>query len=1234
MNAKRLLTRAFACIVPALISLPLAASAAGISGRVTAADGITPLQGIDVQARFQENTWFGATTNSNGEYAFLDLPANTYRIRFEDNRTVSSYLPEWYDDVADYASATPIVLGESDTASGVDASLALGGQLIGTITADNGGAPLSGIQVVAYRYTTTGSGSYWQYVKYGNTQADGTYQIGGLEDGSYRLRFSDPAGNFAPEYHNNKAQFNDADSVVIYSAGSVTSDAALADASRIQGMVTDESGINPLPDVYVYAYRNNGSGGWDYVNQATTAADGSYNLGGLGTGTYRIEFSSASGLFQREYHDDTTDFNSATDISVGAAVTLTGYDASLAAAGRIDGSLTDESSSGVPNIDIVVYRYNEAFFYWEELAYGFTDFDGNYSVGGLPVGTYRVGARDYSGNFEYVYYANATDVDSADDVEVTAGAVTGGINMQLVAKQFGSISGTVSDNLGNPLPGIEVTLFRYNAGGVFWEELQDVTTDGTGQYLFNQVETGTYRLRFVDPSETHAGEYHSDAYIVESAADVVVTTGNETVVNESLIDAASISGTVTDNSATPLSGITVNFYRINNSTAQREYLFSRNTAADGTYSIGGLPDGTFLVEFADYSPAAAYAREYYNGKPTLEAADPVDVQEGQDVTGIDASLELAGRITGTVTADGTGTPLPFISVTLYRRNEVSLAWSYATNVTTDLSGTYTAQGLVPGDYRITFYDFAGNYLGESYNNKATFDLADSLAVSAGAVLSGINASLAVASRIDGTVTEEGTGTPLANVSVFAYRVNPGNNFQYVASAMTNTNGNYSVGGLSAGTYRIEFFEEGGLHLGEVYQNAADLAGGTDIPVAAAATTPGIDAALAAGGRISGVVSSAVNAQPLEGIDVSFYRFDGAGWPYQGYATTDSSGSYASAAMPAGQYRVEFYDTASQHRSEYYDNVTEFGDAASVTVNLLQTTGSINAALSLSGQAGVITGTITDSDTSLPLQGIFAYAYRYDTGLARYEFLAEASSDSAGNYTLENLPPGDYRVRFSDRTNGLYAQQFHPGVATLSAASDVTLGTDDTVSGIDASMRQAQTISGTVRNESDSGIEGVYVFIRRWEAANNDWFFVNATETLADGSYSLNGLAEGIYRIEFAPVGGSIYYGEFYDDVQTIQDAADLVVTEFAGLAGIDAVLSTSPPVTVEPAMTGFRQTGPGAFAADFQGQPGRMYQLERSATMLPGLWEPDGPPFQALSGGNPLTMNSTEPKMFWRVREM
>jgi hypothetical protein len=46
-----------------------------------------------------------------------------------------------------------------------------------------------------------------------------------------------------------------------------------------------------------------------------------------------------------------------------------------------------------------------------------------------------------------------------------------------------------------------------------------------------------------------------------------------------------------------------------------------------------------------------------------------------------------------------------------------------------------------------------------------------------------------------------------------------------------------------------------------------------------------------------------------------------------------------------------------------------------------------------------------------------------------------------------------------------------------------------------------------------------------------------------------------------------------------------------------------------------------------------MYQLERSATMLPQSWVPDGAPFEAQPEGDILNMSSSEPRMFWRVRE-
>jgi hypothetical protein len=430
MDTPQNLGRALAFSALLLFTLCQAVGAGQLSGTVTAADGTTPLQGISVQARFQENAWYATTTDNNGYYSFPNLPAASYRIRFEDNRSASLYKSEWHDDAQDYASATSVTLAESSVVVGLDASLALGGQLIGTITAENGGSAITGVRVDAYQFIVSGSGSYWQNVKYSNTQADGSYIVGGLEDGSYRLRFSDPQGNYAPEYFDNEARFDDADHVIISNAGIVTNDAALADGSRILGAVTEENTGTGLENVIVYAYRNNGSGIWDYINQTTTLADGSYNLGGLYAGTYRIEFVSTGGLHQREYYDDTQEFGSAEDIAVAAATTLTGYDAALAAAGRIDGTVTDASSSGIPNIDIVVYRYDAESSYWVEQTYGYTNYDGSYSVSGLPAGVYRVGARDNSGNYREVYYDNAVNVESAVDVTVTAGLVTTAINMK------------------------------------------------------------------------------------------------------------------------------------------------------------------------------------------------------------------------------------------------------------------------------------------------------------------------------------------------------------------------------------------------------------------------------------------------------------------------------------------------------------------------------------------------------------------------------------------------------------------------------------------------------------------------------------------------------------------------------------------------------------------------------------------------------------------------------------
>lgn len=1233
MNTPHLLRRAIACSWFVLMSLPFVCHAAELSGRITAADGITPLQGIEIQARIEENLWYGAFTDINGEYQFSNLPAGSYRIRIEDN-TLNTYLPEWYENAANYAGATPFFLLESTVVTGINASLATGARFTGSVSAEGNGAPLSNIRVAAFRATGP-SLSNWEEVKSRLTLGDGSYDLGGLEGGTYRLRFSDDAGNYAPEHHDNQIEFDNAGSILLPSGGSVSTNASLANASKIQGAVTAESGANPLAGIYVYAYRNNGSGLWNYVNQTTTQTNGSYDLKGLTAGDHRIEFYDASGLHQREYHDDETNFDSAAVISLGTGVTLTGYDAALAGAGLIEGTVTDSSGIGIPGIYVYAYRYNTTTLYWEYASNGYTDENGHYLVGGLAAGDYRVGAFDDSGTYDEKYYNDKPDIGSADDVSVTVGSTTLGIDIVLEESVSGSISGTITDSNGNTLAGIEVTLFRYNTIEGYWETLQTTTTDGTGNYRYEDTDVGSYRLRFRDPTESYAEEFHSNKYTVESALDVEVTDDNETVVNGELVDAASISGTVTNNAATPLMGISVNLLRLDFSTTEWIYLSSQATDANGAYSFGGLSSGTFVVEFADYNPSVTYAREYYDGKPTINAANPVGVLEGQDVGGIDASLDFAGQLSGTVIADANSNPIEFISATAYRLNEVTGSWDYASGVSTNASGVYSMQGLTPGSYRVEFRDFSGNYLGEFHNNKATLALADSFVILSGGGMV-INASLATASRIEGMVTGEGSGSPLPNIAVSAYRVVTANSFEYVSSATTDQNGNYSVAGLAAGTYRVFLADSSGYYLPEVYENVTGLGTGTDIEVAAVSTTSGINAELIAGGKISGTVTNAVTLATVDGIGIYFYRYDGLSWQYQNYAETNSTGSYTSPAMPIGQYRVEFFDDSpAVYRGEFYDNAFDSDDATPVTVDALQTSLSKNGALSPINQSSVIAGSITDDNTSAPLAGIIAQAFLFNTASSRYEFLAEAISDSNGAYSIENLPSGLFRVRFMDRVTGDYAQQFYLRSSTLSGASEINLGNQASVSGIDAALSQALSISGTVRNESGNGIGGVGVSVRRWEEVGSTWFLVNSAQTLADGTYVVKGLSNGTYRVEFAPGGGSGYYREFYDDVQTINSATDLYVFQSinGSLTDIDAELSATPPEPVPPVMSGFRKIGPVSYESDFQGQPGTMYQLERSATMLPLSWIRDGFPFEAQPGGDVLNMTSTEPRMFWRVRE-
>ena len=76
-----------------------------------------------------------------------------------------------------------------------------------------------------------------------------------------------------------------------------------------------------------------GQGGWNQVAGTQTGPDGSYDLGGLPAGSYRIQFQDFSGGYVTQWYNNKSDFNSANPVAVTAGSPTPDINATLALAG-------------------------------------------------------------------------------------------------------------------------------------------------------------------------------------------------------------------------------------------------------------------------------------------------------------------------------------------------------------------------------------------------------------------------------------------------------------------------------------------------------------------------------------------------------------------------------------------------------------------------------------------------------------------------------------------------------------------------------------------------------------------------------------------------------------------------------------------------------------------------------------------------------------------------------------
>jgi major membrane immunogen (membrane-anchored lipoprotein) len=848
---------------------PSAATDAGsISGTVVADTTGTPLAGIcayPFPPGGGTNVGSSGPSAADGTYVTTGVPVGTYRVRFQDCAGPIEYAAEYYDNTLSFSSALLVSVSANTTTSGINAGLAIGGSISGTVVADSNGAPLANICVSA-PLASTGSSIFRV-----TTPANGTYLITGLAAGTYKVRFEDCVApvEYAQEYYDNRPDLSSANTVSV-TAGATTSgiNAGVAAAGSISGTVVADGTGAPLAGICVSPFPPGGGNG---VGSATTAADGTYVVAGVAVGTWRVRFQDCVSPidYAAEYYDNTLDFNS-TLVSVSAGATTSNINAGLAISGSISGTvMADSSGAPLPNICVSaplassgssLFRVNTAA-------------NGTYLITGLAAGTYKVKFEDCVAPVDYVpeYYDNKADFTSGNTVSVTAGATTSGINAGIAAA--GSISGTVvADSTGSPLAGICVFPFPSSGGS----NIVSATTAVDGTYIIAGVAAGSYRVKFQDCQSPidYAAEYYNDAPDPNSSTLVSVSVNTTASgINAGLAIGGSISGTVVaDSNGAPLANICVSAPQASTGSS----LFRVNTAADGTYLITGLAVGTYKVKFEDCVGPVGYAQEYHDNQFDFGSGNTVSVTAGATTSGINAGIAAGGSISGTVVRDSNGTTLGGICV--YPSMTLNGLAGRAT--TSAVDGTYLISGVPVGTYKVRFQDCSGpiDYAIEYYDDKPDFDSANVVSVTAGATTSGINAGLAPSANISGTVVADGTGTPLGGICVYAPIPSTGVSLVKVT---TGADGTYLIKGLATGAYKVQFedcvspFD----HATEYYDNKPDFTSGNSVSVTAGATTSGINAGLGA------THTSAKMPADFDGdgdTDRSVYR-DGA-WFAEGQAT--------------------------------------------------------------------------------------------------------------------------------------------------------------------------------------------------------------------------------------------------------------------------------------------------------------------------------------------------------------
>jgi hypothetical protein len=835
-----------------------------------------------------------------------------------------------------------------------------------------------------------------------------------------------------------------------------------------------------------------------------------------------------------------------------------------------------------------------------------SDAEGHFVFRMLPAGTYQITARR-AGYAESLYGALNPDGEGKS-ITLAEGGRLGDAKFRLW--KLAAIGGTVVDDAGDPIIGLQVRAFKRNLIAGRWK---------FGEYYSNQRygartdDRGMYRIADVEP-----GEYIVSVPLTTAVAPAAAVAELEALRSDPSARAAYLAASqsfATGSFATtrlPVNG----------------------AGTSMTVAVGDAVQALIAPGLAPITPANGpwlmYQTQFYPGSQLSTSALPIAIQAGQEVNGIDFGMKpvRTWRVSGTVS----GLPASgAVSLRLVRPDsETLLDETEVAATVSSVDGAFTFLGVPVGEYlikvlRVPQLPRLTTQIGstvrseqaQGVSTEPTLWAAVPVSV-AGNDITGLTVALNTGVRASGRVVFDGarpkpTAAQLASIEVTIEAAGGEKPIIFRSDRVRLAGETFQTPELAPGKYLIRSNAPAGWVMKSATAGSRDIADtplvvdGRAIPPITVTYT---DRAL---GSLAGTVRAAAG---LIDALVCIFPIEREAWMDYGRSPRrlrrvqpDQAGTYRISGVPAGEYfvvavaddrsadwrdlkhldalsRIATRVTLADEEAKTLDLSARRTPATSLSSDAAQgaadpfvaeiadsqrpwLSGPIVAEADVLQQTpprampraipqatggGSITGVITaDGASAAPVRRVIVVLNSTDPKIGRTTL-----TDDAGRFAFASLPAARYML--SATKPGYLVARY--GAARPGRPGTRVVLADNEQSSVAMKITKGSVITGTIRDARGEPVRGVAVALSQFELVNGERRLTSAGRSqLSDdrGQYRVYDLEPGDYfvNVERANVG-------FYLSLPQTT-AQDLAAAQRELRAGASAPVATAV-VAPPPAM--------------------------------------------------------------------